>query len=383
MSSWPRSAAAALALLTAGHVGAEVVLLHNGGVFEGAVERSAEAISVEGQGSLIRLRSADVAYVADSLLAAYEWKRGQMGQGGLTAIDHLELADWAIENRLWEQAARELLDARQLVPQSGRLGLLERRLDEVMRLEAQDAIAETDASTGPSEAPGGPLAEALADDPDRPKLPDGALEQFTRRIQPVLLNSCAATGCHGAEPAGGFALDVAPLRGYGDARSTERNLFASLRLIDVHRPLDSTLLTTARGPHAGVSPISGPRRDEMLERIAIWVGSIASYNAPPTPTESPAVTPATAALLPSPPASAAAALPTPPAAAQPTSAATPAAANEASEEPDWEAIVAAAEAKPPELKHGAQLKRVGPRDEFDPAVFNTRYRRPQDDEPLE
>lgn len=379
MSPWARSAAVTLALLTAGPCAADVVLLHNGGLFEGTVQRTSDAVTVEGDGSYIHLRTADVAHVAESLVAAYEWKRAQMGGDGLIAIDHLELADWAIENHLWEQAARELLDARQSAPTSGRLGLLERRLDEAMRIATIMPPQKTPVPSERIEALNGTPAAAPDDDFQRPALPDGALEQFTRRIQPVLLNSCAISGCHGAEPAGGFAFDVASLRGYGDLRSTERNLDATLRLIDVHQPLSSKLLTIAKGPHAGVTPIGGQRREEMLQRISDWAHKIALHNAPPVATEVPATaTPMTTAAqqLPTAASAQAPAMPAPitPAPVDPTT---------ASAEPDWEAIVAAAEAKPAEIKHGVQLERVGPRDEFDPAVFNTRYRRPQDDQPLD
>lgn len=364
------------------------MLLNNGGLFEGTVQRTPDAVIVEGDGTYVRLRTADVAHVAESLVAAYEWKRARRGKGGLVAVDHLELADWAIENHLWEQAARELLDARQLAPTSGRLELLERRLDEAFRVASTRAPQKTPTPSERTEALNGTPATVPAGTFQRPALPEGALEQFTRRIQPVLLNSCATSGCHGAEPAGGFAFDVAYLRGYGDLRSTERNLDRTLGLIDLHNPAASKLLTIAKGPHAGVTPIGGQRREEMLRRISEWAHKIALYNAPPVATEVPAaagpmatvsttvaqqlptaapapasVTPALAALA-------------PPTASVPT-------ASEASTEPDWEAIVAAAEAKPAEIKHGVQLERVGPRDEFDPAVFNSRYRRPQDDQPLE
>ncbi len=375
MFLWARLAAATLALLSAWPAVAEVVLLHNGAVFEGAVERTADAVVVEGDGSYVRLRAADVAMVAESPVAAYEWKRGQMGKGGLTAIDHLELADWALQSRLWPQAARELLDARQLTPGSPRLQLLERRLDEALRIAA---VAEA-----PVQQPERPQPASIETDPGpaaRATLPEGALEQFTRRIQPVLLNGCATSGCHGADPVGGFALDVAPLRGYGDIRSTQRNLQLTLQLINLTQPGESKLLTMARGPHAGVTPISGQRREDILQRLAAWIDDIAVYNAPPTPEAAPGAAPPVATAAPS---TAFQSLSQPAETMSPPENPALEGSAEVSAEPDWEAIVAAANAKPAEVKRGVVLERVGPRDEFDPAVFNTRYRRPQDDRPAE
>ncbi|TWT95913.1 hypothetical protein Pla108_29900 [Botrimarina colliarenosi] len=334
------------------------MLLHNGSLLEGAVERSPEGVAIQGEGSFLRLRGAEVAYVADSTVGAYEWKRGQAARDGLDATDHLELADWALQNRLLPQAARELLDARQLVPRSGRLDLLERRLDEALRPAAPPAPETKPVLVeGMAEHPG-IASNHSVNNPARPILPEGALEQFTRRIQPVLLNSCATAGCHGVHPEPGFALDVAPLRGYGDARSTERNLHATLDLIDLNAVDKSPLLVAAAGPHAGVAPLAGPRRDEMLERLSFWVGAIVAYNRPPEQE--------------------AAADQAPPVAEKASVAAEPPVTAES--EPDWEAIVAAEADKPTTIQRGVKLTPVRPRDEFDPAVFNTQHRRPQDDE---
>jgi hypothetical protein len=251
---------------------------------------------------------------------------------------------------------------------------LERRLDEALRIEALAAATRRQPNPpllSPAEASASPALDAA--------LPAGALEQFTRRIQPVLLNGCAMSGCHGADPVGGFALDIAPLRGYGDLRSTQRNLQLTLELIDLSKPAESKLLTMARGPHAGVTPISGQRREDILQRLAGWIDDIAAYNAPPT-AEAVAVA---APLANAAPQSAVQSLSRPAEPMPPPAEAPLDVSEETDAEPDWEAIVAAAHAKPAEVRRGVELQRVGPRDEFDPAVFNSRYRRPQDDSPAE
>ncbi|MEO0532209.1 MAG: hypothetical protein AAF266_16810, partial [Planctomycetota bacterium] len=134
LQSAPKNAARWLLLAAAGVVGstatAETVLLHNGSLLEGEVRRTGDELLVANNGSTIRLRRSEVAHVAESALAVYEWRRSDGSEG---LVERLTLAEWAMRNGLFPQAARELLDARQLAPRSRRLALLERRLDELMR----------------------------------------------------------------------------------------------------------------------------------------------------------------------------------------------------------------------------------------------------------
>lgn len=363
MSRPLRTAASVLLLAVAPLAEGEVVLLQNGSLFEGVVERSADGVLVQGEGSLVRLRPADVAYVGESAAHAYEWRRGQAERTGSDAPAHLALADWAIKNRLWPQAARELLEARALDPASRRLALLERRLDELTR-----PVAPTPRGSAPV-APRSVAADVRPDEPLGPRgapLREADLEVFTRRIQPMLLNSCATAGCHGVEGVGVFALDLAPLRGYGDARSTERNLAATLAALDPAAPDSSPLLRAAVGPHAGVTPLRGARRDEMLARLAAWVESVTSAQAETAPSEvaDHAADDAAVAVAPTTPHE------------DPLAATSGDAAVPPEEEGAADMLFEGGR-----VRRGVALRRVAPRDEFDPEVFNTRHRRPQDDLP--
>lgn len=325
---------------------AEVVLLRNGSLLEGTVDRQGEQVVVRSAGSVLRLRAAEVAHTAESKLALYEWRREQAAAGPLTSDDHLLLADWALSNGLAAQAARELLDARQLDPQSRRLALLERRLVESLRpppaVSPQPTTPAAAPSADPTPEPTAPL----------PRLPEGSREAFARRVQLLVLNGCGAGNCHGgARSADSFSLDTIALHGVGTARSTEHNLAAVLAAIDLDNPGDSPLLLAARGPHYGATPFEGPRRQELIGVLDAWVGAVAAENQPApladaAPAEPEASDPAAPGALPDQATAERSASPAPP----PTIAASPV----------WQ-----------------------PRDEFDPAIFNTRFRRPQDDLPGE
>ncbi|MEO0530156.1 MAG: hypothetical protein AAF266_06200, partial [Planctomycetota bacterium] len=134
------------------------------------------------------------------------------------------------------------------------------------------------------------------------------------------------------------------------------NLRATLAAIDFGSPTASALLAAAQGPHADVVPFDGPRREEMLARLTAWTTRVAQVNAEE-------LTP-------------------PPALVATAGIASPATPIEPTRHVDYGVMTASFET-PAEPKRGLQSVRVGPRDEFDPEEFNRKYRRPQDDLPLD
>lgn len=341
------------ACLTVGAAG-EVVLLQNGATLSGSVATTNSGLEVRGSGTAIRLRSEEIAFVGTTAESVYEWLRGQFEGPAISGLEHLRLADWCLENSLHAQAARELLDARQAGTRNPRLDLLERRLDEELRR----------ASSPPSQKPSPrqPLNKQpriAAANPSLPKLPSGGLHYFTRRIQPLLLNGCAASGCHSElDDNGSFALDRSSLHGHGDHRSTGRNLRVAYEAIRIEQPKQSPLLTAAKGPHHGHTPFAGARRAELLARIEAWVLAVAAANSNADTEPSLAdqnLTESVATEL--------------------------AGRTEIDPKVDEQVVPASFEAEPTAAKRGAQLVRQTARDEFDPATFNKRFRRDSDDQP--
>jgi hypothetical protein len=109
-----------------------------------------------------------------------------------------------------------------------------------------------------------------------PDLPNGALEAFTRKVQPVLVNNCTASKCH--EPGGpqSFQLNRAVLRGEANRRTTMQNLSAALAIIDREHPEKSELLTVPRQTHGGMNgPIFAARQEQAFKHIADWVALVA------------------------------------------------------------------------------------------------------------
>lgn len=361
-----RTAALLILAFATSFAGAEVVLLHNGSLLEGRVEWASESITLHQPGGVLRLRKGDVRHTADSALAVYELLRTETTTGGATVDTHLALADWALVNSLWPQAARELLDARQLDPRSRRLGLLENRLDELTRPKpAPNPTAEPLAEPKPQTQTGSVPNDSPGD--QTPRMPPGSLEHFTRRVQPIVLNGCAASGCHRGGEADPFPLEIGLLHGRGTARATRHNLETALAAIDLGAPSRSPLLQAARGPHAGMTPFSGPRRADLLAQLEAWVLGVGRLNAEdlsPPPAMLDVGPIAAVEVQPAP-----AGQPLEPAVDEPI-------VDPAVQPATYEALPST----PPQ--RGVRLTRVQPRDEFDPALFNERYRRPEDDLPL-
>jgi hypothetical protein len=199
------------------------------------------------------------------------------------------------------------------------------------------------------------------------ELPPEAIERFTRKVQPVLVNNCTTTGCHQRGGTQKFQLDRAILQGMSNRRSTMQNLAAALELIDHDQPQLSRLLVVPREAHGGMpGPIFGPRREQAFKHLAEWV-ALVTQTATNEPAETASAfvdnlladTPISMDRLTSP--------------IYRVSANTP----ELPETGDVEQArfrepITPIEAK--RLRIGAQLERWQPRDPFDPEIFNRQQR---------
>jgi len=218
------------------------------------------------------VRPDEVATVARSIEEVYAWRRTQLTAP--TVDDHLQLAAWCLDQKLWRHASRELLDARALAPRDARLATLQRRL-----LHA--ALAPPPAAPAAPEAVTQEVPTQEVDPELLGPLPDGALEQFTRQIQPMLVNNCTHGGCHRPGGERSFQLNRDLLHGVADHRSTHANLAAVLAAIKQGDLEESPLVTATRAPHAGRStPAFTGRHHDLQRRLEQWVRLVATGPAP-------------------------------------------------------------------------------------------------------
>ncbi|HEX7449053.1 MAG TPA: hypothetical protein VF306_15985 [Pirellulales bacterium] len=250
-----------------------VLLLRNGEVLAGRITHAGDYYFIARPRGDLRLRSAEVEFVAADLKEIYQRKRRQIEPRDAHA--HLDLAEWCVQQDLLEQAAGELSEAIQIEPRHPRRGLVERRLELARR-------GELPAAKGSHPQPG-PTNEDL----DRlvRGMPSRSVEAFTSTVQPLLVNNCTTSGCHNTHSAGKLRLLRLPRSGPPSRRLTQRNLHAVWQVIDLANPLSSPLLTQPVAPHGTAKdPIFSNREVEQYRQLAAWVQGLAfkGKSAPPS-----------------------------------------------------------------------------------------------------
>ncbi len=105
---------------------AGLVLLRNGNVIEGTINRSGDRYEVSVRDGELSIPASDVEFVGRDLDDVYRHRRGTIRSG--VAEAHLMLADWCLRRGLLDYAARELSDALRAEGAHPRIAILERRL---------------------------------------------------------------------------------------------------------------------------------------------------------------------------------------------------------------------------------------------------------------
>jgi hypothetical protein len=336
----------------------QILVLRDGGVLTGEIRQENDRYLVR-RGSLeMQVRIQNVLLIASSMDDAYAQRRTAIAQG--TAAAHLELAEWCLRHDLIDHATSELVAAQKIEPHNAVAEMLNRRLI-LARHRAQNQPAKASPVKVKTNEPRD--IQLVSAETNVGELPQGAVELFTRRVQPVLVNNCTTAGCHEAGGQQEFQLDRALLHGLANRRSTMRNLAATLALVDRDQPQLSPLITVPRQTHGGMErPVFGPRHEAALRHLVDWVVIVTKYS--PT-AEPPADGVQTAAAEET-------------ASEKPDSPGSRATLNMSEGERLTPADAEAAEFGPTpihqqRIQYGAQLKRWQPRDEFDPEIFNRKY----------
>ncbi|MEX2119137.1 MAG: hypothetical protein WD847_05975 [Pirellulales bacterium] len=239
------------------------LLLANGEVLSGKVTRAGDHYFVAIDEGEIRLKAADVDTFCESLDQAYEWKRLTIEAG--KASDHLQLADWCLRQQLLGCAVRELRDALAAEPGHPGIAVIERRLEQARQRPAPTKANSRKADSAPTN-----------DELDRMVrgMPPGAIEDFMHTVQPLLVNHCSSSGCHGPRSETAFSLFRIPPGRTPSRRLTQRNLHAVLQLL-ADEPRQSPLLLVPLQPHGGAkAAIFTNRQAAQYRQLYRWVHSV-------------------------------------------------------------------------------------------------------------
>ncbi len=240
-----------------------ILVLRNGNVLRGNIDRRTDFYRVTTEKSELQIRATQVEMFCHSLDEAYQRRREL--RTGSSSDSHIELARWCLRHNLLENASRELLEVRTTDPHHRQLALLERQLRIALTNVKQTKNL---ASTEPGSPPAGPdLEENLL-----ATAPHAVRAAFARQIQPLLINSCATSGCHQANSSEPYHLNRLATDGAGHPDLTLQNLAATLTQIDLQSPRNSTLLEQAKRAH-GTAPdrMAKPLPAHRYHLLAAWV----------------------------------------------------------------------------------------------------------------
>jgi hypothetical protein len=250
------------------------LVLLDGQIKSGRVTPRPDGYDIQVPGGRIYINSDRVRFAASSLPEAYDRMRESLPE--LTPANHLGLARWCLSNKLYTQARREVLDALYLDPN---------REDAKRMLQALEQIGQDRSSpitgTGLTEYPSQveirrPAIESRA----LAGLNRSVAHSFVRDVQPLLMNKCATSGCHGKGTRSQFEL-ISTHRGSTPAIA-ERNLAAVLKQVDFSNPASSPLLRIGEQAHGNIafSPFQGRAGAMQMKTLLDWVEQ-ASYDIAP------------------------------------------------------------------------------------------------------
>lgn len=249
----------------------KILLLKNGNVLEGELNQQGKFFWVKMSGGQLRVPADQVDLVCKNLDDAYQQRRAS--RTASSADSHLELARWCMQHEMYENASKEIAEAQSIEPDNRRLPLLSRQLQQLIKLASYQAPAHTvqDGPTVTTEE-STPVDQSQLD-----KAPTWARAIFVRQVQPLLVHSCATTGCHQSGTDGdAFQLNRLATDGAGHAELTLQNLCTTLSYIDWQEPEQSELLTRALNAHGqqGMKPLP----QHKMQLLSLWVKQLAQVN---------------------------------------------------------------------------------------------------------
>lgn len=144
------------------------------------------------------------------------------------------------------------------------------------------------------------LGALVGDDGAKPAAePNGRTEPdpvyFEERVQPLLVNSCAITGCHDQPGAGRLILERPDFTGRVSAAGTAKNLETALQFVKFKAPMESRLLLKPLVKRDGGLDHSGhhydfTKKSEKFRLLSEWIDGVELNDVPPIADAGPAVT---------------------------------------------------------------------------------------------
>ncbi len=243
---------------------AQLLLLRNGEVLAGRISRDGDSYRLTLADGEVRVKPSDVELICHNLDEAYLFKHSRLALGRVD--DHLDLAEWALRQGLPGYAAKEIAASLAIDPKNPRVEFLDRRLKQSLDLQAAAA----------KQKPTAEVHRISDEDLDRMVrgMPPGAVEAFTETIQPLLMNSCATSSCHGPGSKSNYVLIRIPPDRTGNRRLTQRNLQSTIQMLDYQSPSQSRLLAAASKPHGNTPTAIFDSQTVKYRQLLNWIAVV-------------------------------------------------------------------------------------------------------------
>ncbi|MAV37035.1 MAG: hypothetical protein CMJ59_16435 [Planctomycetaceae bacterium] len=251
-----------------------LLVLRNGQILRGTVTHVGDHyLVVIGPSSQVRVPAGQVDYACHTFDQVYRVKVANTRLA--TARGHLKLAEWCLRHKLRTRAADHLLTAIAVDPDEPEI----LRVQRFWTAASQPAgPSKPTVTVPPSTVPHQEVEATLR------TLPPTTIERFTHKVQPLLMNYCGNSNCHGPNADSSFRL-VRPLFAKRMTRRfTQRNLHTILNYIDRQNPSQSQLLTIPKQPHGNLStPVFDERREPQYLKLEQWVDKFGRRDRPAVP----------------------------------------------------------------------------------------------------
>ncbi len=245
-----------------------MLLLKNGRVVDGTISASPNGYVVHKPTGRLVIPFNQVQLQAKDLKDAYRKLRATMPLE--TADQHMRLARWCLSYELFAEARTELRDTLVLEPNRESARRMLRKVHDI--LDPESPVEPTPAP--PRLTPDGfqtPEVKSLS------SLSRELAREFTRTVQPILINKCANGSCHGSRANNEFRLTRVRIGRSSHRVFVERNLAATLKFVDLNKPDESPLISHPDKKHGldGRSIFFGTHGADQFDALHNWVRSVA------------------------------------------------------------------------------------------------------------
>ena len=247
-----------------------VLVLEGGRLAEGRLEQTSAGFLVHKPGGRMLIPDDRIRFRARD--RQHAWQLVRNAAGDLSPDRHVALARWCLTCELYDEARYELRAALEEEPSHRAARSMLVRLQGLLDPSSIESPVPPRSETRTADGFEKTEARSLAG------LSRDSAKTFVTVVQPLLLNSCGNSSCHGGETASTFRLANVRSGQSGHRIFAERNLAAVMGQVTLDDPAASPLLTVPRNGHGrnGRTVFNGAGGKRAQQQLARWVSVVSA-----------------------------------------------------------------------------------------------------------